>query len=85
MVLELLKVLYQLVRGGFYLSSEISTKLLSPLMKVLDGRGDRLKENGTEQDERDEHGVPLRYKVKKQVASDGVPAVDSACPATQER
>ena len=67
MVLELLKGLFQLIYGGFYKADEISRDLCDPLIRLLDGREDRLTENGGP--EVDLGGQPLRYQVKRQVAS----------------
>ena len=75
MVLELLKVLYELVRAGFYLASELGL-LRESLLRLLDGRGDTIEEGGGAL-ERDEAGVPMRYKVKHQVASDRTRACDT--------
>eukprot|EP00966_Prymnesium_polylepis_P228659 5291660-Prymnesium_polylepis.1 len=42
MILSLLKLLYQLVRGGFFFAFEMEN-LRSPLLQMLDGRHDRVR------------------------------------------
>ena len=51
MVLELLKLLYQLVKAGFYYATELAP-LCKPLLRMLDGRRDRTGVEGEKPEDR---------------------------------
>lgn len=69
LVLQLLMVLYRLIEGGFYRATELAT-LREPLLKLLDGRDDKIGKPGVEKPSE-------RYKQTRTVASASSVACDT--------